>query len=125
MARFAMFAGIAAIVAAFVQMVVSIIQAIVVDLPGQNPAGGVCGGVIGLGLAGLLAAFLFKASQAVKKVVETDDADQQNLVAALSSLKAYFMVKGILAIIVIVLVCCLVGVLVFAGAAIAGAMSNM
>jgi len=126
MARFAMFAAITAVVAAFLQAIVQIVQSLVVgsEFGGAGPqvAGQVCGAVIGIGIAGLLAAFLFKASTAIKKVVETDDADQQNLVAALGSLKAYFMVKGIIAIIVMVIGCCAIGFMMFAGAALLGNM---
>jgi hypothetical protein len=126
MARFAMFAAIAAVVAAFLQAIVQIVQAVVVETPmgntGANVAGQVCGAVIGIGIAGLLAFFLFKASNAIKKVVETDDADQQNLVAALGSLKAYFMVKGIIAIVATLLICCLAGLMIFGVAAVAGSM---
>ncbi|RLB49805.1 MAG: hypothetical protein DRJ42_20220, partial [Deltaproteobacteria bacterium] len=50
--------------------------------------------------------------------------DQENLVAALSALKAYFMVKGILAILVIVLFCCVVTGAMFMGAALASAFGN-
>jgi hypothetical protein len=118
-----MFAAVMAIVAAFVQMIAQVVQAFVVA--GQSPAFPICSGLFWLAVAVVLAVFLFKASQAIKKVVETDDADQQNLVAALSALKAYFMVKGIVAILMILLFCCACGLIVFAGAAIAGAMSNM
>ena len=125
MAKFAMFAGVAAIVAGLIQSIVQIIQAFAVGSATPGGVGGqVCGSIIGLGIAGLLALFLFKASTAVKKVVETDDADQENLVAALSALKAYFMVKGILAILVIVLFCCVVTGAMFMGAALASAFGN-
>ncbi len=126
MAQFAKFAAIAAIVAAFLQAIVQMIQGFVVETPmgntGPNVAGQVCGAIIGIGIAGVLAVFLFKASNAIKKVVETDDADQQNLVAALESLKMYFMVKGILAILAIVFGCCFFGFLMFGVAAVAGSM---
>jgi hypothetical protein len=129
MARFAMLAGITAIVGAILQAIVQIVQSIVVESPlgnaGPQVVGQVCGGVIVVAIAGLLAVFLFKASNAIKKVVETDDADQLNLIAALNALKVYFMVKGILAIVGLVLVCCLVGAAFMFGAAIAGAVGNM
>ncbi len=120
MARFAMIAAITAIIAGFLQAIAQIVQSVVIEAPGPTLAGQACGAVLGLGITGTLAFFLFKASTAIKKVVETDDADQQNLVAALSSLKVYFMVKGILVIIGLCFVCCIAGLAMFGVAAIAG-----
>jgi hypothetical protein len=129
MARFAMLAGIAAIVGAVLQAISQMVRMVLVDSPlgntGPQMALQACGGLLFVGIAGVLAVFLFKASNAVKKVVETDDADQQNLVAALDALKTYFMVKGILAVLALVLVCCLIGVAMMFAGALAGAAGNM
>jgi hypothetical protein len=118
MARFARFAGIAAVASAVLQMIA---QTVAAFLSEGSPVGQVCGGTVGLVLAGLLAAFLFRVGKAVDLVVQTDDADQLNLVEALKALKGYFMVKGIVYILVIVLGCLCMGSMLIFGAAIAGA----
>lgn len=105
MARFARFAAVAAIATGILQMVTQGVAALMSDAPGSNLAGQLCGGVITLGITGVLAAFLFRVAKAVDLVVSTDDADQMHLVESLRALKGYFMVKGILYIVVVLIVC--------------------
>jgi hypothetical protein len=124
MARFAMVAAIVALAAGVFTLITQIVQGIVLHAEGSNLAGQVCGGAIGLGITGLLAFFLFRASTAIKAVVETDDADQENLVKSFGALKAYFMTKGILYILAIVLVCLCGVAIVFFGAMFAAALSG-
>ncbi|GAB5543754.1 MAG: hypothetical protein SangKO_035140 [Sandaracinaceae bacterium] len=105
MARFARFAAVAAIVTGVLQMATQGVIALMSDAPGSNLAGQVCGGFITLLIAGVLAAFLFRVAKAVDLVVSTDDADQMHLVESLRALKGYFMVKGILYVLAVMIVC--------------------
>jgi hypothetical protein len=124
MGRFAMIAAVTALAAGVFTLITQIVQGIVLQAEGSALAGQVCGGAIGLLINGLLAFFLFRASSAIKAVVDTDDADQQNLVKSFAALKAYFMTKGILYILLIVLICGCGVLMVFFGAMLAAALSG-
>jgi hypothetical protein len=73
--------------------------------------------VIAVTLNLILGVWLYQASQAFRKVALTDEADEHYLLLGFSKLRAYFMMTGILIIIVISLVA-----LVILGALTCGAM---
>lgn len=122
LARFARLAGVAAIVSASLQGIAQVLTAVMRE--GHDVAGAVCGGAVAMAIAGVLALFLFRVSRAVDRVARTGDADPASLVAALGSLAGYFMVKGMLYIVVIVLGCLCVGTLLVFGSAIVSAMGG-
>lgn len=121
MARFARFAGVAVIASALLTMLAQIVGVLVAHGDTGAIVGQLCGGGVGLLIAGILALFLFRVAKAVEQVVATDDADQLNLVEAFRALKGYFMVKGIVYIVVIALGCLCVGGMFVMGAAVVGA----
>ena len=108
--RFARFAGVAAVLSAVLTVLGRIVAVIATDrATPATIAGQLCGGVIPLLIALALATFLFRVARAVDLVVATDDADQENLVAALRSLRAYFTLKGIVYIVLMAFACLLLG----------------
>jgi hypothetical protein len=69
---------------------------------------------VALGITIVLAVTLFKAAKSLDTVVTRDDADQAHLMDAFGSLRHYFIAKGALGLVAIVLGCC---ALVLIGAA--------
>jgi hypothetical protein len=117
MARYAKLAGVALLLSVLFNLAGGIIAALATRGDQMLIQLGIAIGsaVIGLGVAAVLAAFLFRAGNAITKVVTTDGADQEHLVDAFRGLRGYFMVNGILIILAICLGCCLcVGGVVFA-----------
>ena len=120
MARFMFATGAVNIVLGLLNLVVSILQAVLLHAPAAQIGGRVCGGLFVTGISVALAYLLFQSSKAFKEVVRTDTADQEHLVAGLGKLKSYFLFKGILYILVLVLVCLCCGAGMLGAAALLG-----
>jgi hypothetical protein len=111
MARFMTIAGIIGIVNAVLGLVSTGISALKFPLEGSQIFGQVCGGLLGVGIAGFLGAMLLIAGRAFTKVVTSSDADQVHLTDGLKKLRTYFLTRGVLIILLIVF-CCVAGILI-------------
>jgi len=77
------------------------------DASGGTMLGGqICGGLLAGGVIGALAFVLLQGAKAFRAVVDSDGSDQDYLAKGLEKLKIYFMAKGILAILLTVVFCC-------------------
>jgi len=81
---------------------------------GAEPAGGmdlyinnnhVFGQLLGMALAGLMAAWLLQAARAFMAVAATDDADQVNVVQGLEQLRRVFLLKSVMIILAVAVFC--------------------
>lgn len=117
MARFARFAAVAAIATGVLQMITQSVGALLSPAPAANLGVPLCTGAVGVLVARLLGFFLFRVAKAVDLVVNTDDADQLHLVESLRALQGYFMVKGVIYILGVLVFCACFTAVVFFGAA--------
>jgi hypothetical protein len=84
---------------------------------GSSIAANLCSGFVGLAITALLSFFLIRSALALKSSLRPDGADQGPLADSLGHLRNYFLTKGLLIIIGLVLgaLCC--GGTLLAGAA--------
>lgn len=90
--------AVTSIASAVLSTATTVIFTLRADIPGFAAAA-LIPGMIGLGIAVLLAVWLLQASVAFRKVALTDEADQHYLLEGFGKLRNYFMTMGILFII--------------------------
>jgi hypothetical protein len=98
--------GIIVAITSIASSVLSVIGVVVLAFKMPTGAGAIMGaalipGLIGLIIGVVLAVFLLQASTAFRKVALTDEADQHYLLLGFGKLRNYFMMMGIVIIVII------------------------
>jgi len=106
MSRFMNISAFLMIAGAVLSIIGGVAKGVLAHASGTMLGGQICGGLLAGGVIGALAFVLLQGAKAFRAVVDSDGSDQDYLAKGLEKLKIYFMAKGILAILLTVVFCC-------------------